>query len=181
MFHSVRRRPRSRGIGRGAAAVLRADLGDQDLGERLPVAALLRPAFLLLAEVDDLLVLGLADDLALDCGAADGRAADLGLALAADEEHVELELAADVADDLLDLEPVALRDAVLLAAGPNHRVHRLLLEFVGGPRRRNAARARLPALRKGGHIRSAPRPCQGIPGVTGRPRPPLQRNATPPL
>ena len=50
-----------------------------------------------------------------------------GLALAADEQHLEADLAAHVACELLDLEPVALRDAVLLPAGPNHRVHRLLL------------------------------------------------------
>ena len=92
----------------------------------------------------------------------DDGLADLGLALAADEQHLEGELAADVADDLLDLEPVALRDAVLLAAGPNHRVHRLLLELRGRSCRGDASRARRPALRKGGHIRST--------------RPPLSRN-----
>src|SRR5690242_11771825 len=165
----------------GAGSVLRPDLGDHDLGERLAVAALLGPAFLLLPEVDDLLVLRLGDDLALDGGAADGRAADLGLTLAADEQRVERHLAADVADELLDLEPVALRDAVLLAAGPNHRVHRLLLGFLGGFATSRAARARPPALRKGGHIRSGRQACQGIPGVTARTLDPLRIRGVGPL
>src|SRR6516165_9596172 len=104
-----------------------ADGGDEDLGEGLAVTALLGPAFLLLPEVDDLLVLVLGDDLALDRGASDDRAAHLGLALAADEQHVERQLPAHVAVELLDLHAIALRDAILLSAGPNHRVHRLLL------------------------------------------------------
>src|SRR5512132_2723287 len=104
-----------------------ADGGDEDLGERLPVTALLRPPFLLLAEVEDLLVLRLGDDLSLDGGARDGGRAHLRLAIAADEQDLERQLAAQVTVELLDLHAVALRHAILLSAGPDHRVHRLLL------------------------------------------------------
>src|SRR5919109_759438 len=90
--------------------------GDDDLGVGLAVSALLGPALLLLAEVDDLLVLALPDDLGLDRRARHGGGADPGLALAADEQHVERHLAAGVAGELLHLEPVALGDAILLAA-----------------------------------------------------------------
>src|SRR5512143_3237351 len=91
---------------------LRVHRGDLDLGEGLPVAALLGPAFLLLAEVDHLLVLALADDLALDGRAGDGGLPHPRLALAADEQRLELHLGADVARQLLDLERVAGGDAV---------------------------------------------------------------------
>src|SRR5512133_1769635 len=105
---------------------------DQDLGVGLTVTALLGPALLLLAEVDDLLVPALSDDLALDRRAADHRRTDLGRALTPEHQHVEVHLAANVALELLDLESIALGHAVLLAAGLDHRVHRTLLEILLG-------------------------------------------------
>src|ERR1700674_844508 len=87
----VARRALSSFVSHGAfllASVSGADGGDEDLGEGLPVAALLGPAFLLLPEVDDLLVLVLEDDLALHGGAGHDRATHLRLALAADQQHV---------------------------------------------------------------------------------------------
>src|SRR6266704_7144453 len=85
---------------------------DQDLGVGLAVTALLGPALLLLAEVDDLLVPALGDDLALDRRAADHGRADPGCALAAEHQHVEVQLHADVALELLDLEPITLGHAI---------------------------------------------------------------------
>src|SRR5512137_641491 len=117
---------------------LRADRGDEQLGEGLPVAALLGPAFLLLAEVDLLLVLAVGHDLALDRGAGDHRGADPGLALAAHHERLEGDLAAHLAGQQLDLEAVALGHAILLPAGLDHRVHRPLLECAGFPDFREA-------------------------------------------
>src|SRR5512137_2561619 len=103
---------------------LAADPGDDDLGEGLAVAALLRPPLLLLAEVDHLGVTPVGHDLALDGGARHGGLAHLGLALTAHEERVEGKLLAHVALEELHAELVALGNAILLAAGLDHRVHR---------------------------------------------------------
>src|SRR3990172_6618723 len=140
--------------------LLRADGGDEDLGVGLAVTALLRPALLLLAEVGHLLVLALADDLALHGRSGDHGATDLRLALAAQQEHVERELPAHLAVLLLDLDSVALGDAVLLAAGPDHCVHRPLLvanllEFFGKGR---LAHKRQPARTSGRAVLYDPPP-----------------------
>src|SRR5260221_2923612 len=89
------------------------DGGDLHLGVGLAVSALLGPPFLLLAEVDDLLVLVLGQDFALNHRTLDQRAADVWLTLAAHHQHLKGELAARLAGVLLDFYCVALREPVL--------------------------------------------------------------------
>src|ERR1700691_4361138 len=92
------------------------DARDFERGERLPVAvlaAVVLPAAEL--EDDDLLLALLRDDLRLDLRPGDEGSADLDR-VAADQEHlVEGHGIADAHGELLDPEPVALCDLVLLA------------------------------------------------------------------
>src|SRR5580658_7019980 len=84
------------------------------------------PAVVLTAaelEDDDLLLAVLRDDLRLDLGPRDERRADLER-FAADQEHlIEGHGLADVRRELLDPQPVALGDFVLLPARLDYRVH----------------------------------------------------------
>src|SRR3954469_10021690 len=119
------------------------DAGDLELGVRLPVAADAIPALFLRAEVPELAMLAVAHDLGLHPRARDQRLAELHLGPFADQEDVQRHLRADVLRELLHLEEVALLDAVLLSACPDHCVHRILLPFrfdaarqAGGSRRR---------------------------------------------
>ena len=92
---------------------------DTDFGEALPMSALARvvlPALLL--EDDDLVAATVTDDFAGDLGAAQRRNAGLDVvAVVAEEDVVELDLAAGVADERRDLVRAAGFDTELLAAG----------------------------------------------------------------
>src|SRR6185369_2090418 len=102
-----------------------ADAGDLDLRQRLTVPLPLVVAGLVLELVNpDLGALGVGDDLG---GHRDtGQLGGLGdQPVTVDEEHRgERDRVAGRADDLLDLDHVALSDPVLLAAGLDDRVHR---------------------------------------------------------
>src|SRR5690349_1426233 len=100
------------------------DAGDLELGVGLAVAADAIPALFLGAEVPELAVLAVADDLGLHPGARHQRLPQLHVGAFADQEDFQRDLGADVLRELLHLEEVALLDAVLLSAGPDHCVHR---------------------------------------------------------
>src|ERR1700730_11375483 len=99
------------------------DAGDLQLGVGLAVAADAVPALFLRAEVPELAVLAVRDHLGLHLRAADERGTHLHACALADEEHLERHLGADRLLQLLHLEEVALLDAILLAARPDHCVH----------------------------------------------------------
>src|SRR6267378_1641737 len=100
------------------------DARDLQLGVGLAVAADAVPALFLGAEVPQLAVLAVREDLGLDLGAADRRGPDLDALALADRQHLERHRGADRLLQLLHLEQVALLDAVLLAARADHCVHR---------------------------------------------------------
>src|SRR5690606_31430338 len=102
------------------------DRGDLDLGVRLAVTAAAGPTLLLLAEVEDLAVAILADDLGLDLGSRDHGLADLRRLGATEHQHLgEGDGGTSRTLELLHAEDVALCHPVLLAARANHCVHRL--------------------------------------------------------
>ena len=72
---------------------------------------------------DDLLAADLADDLALDLDALDNRRADLHVAVIAHEQNVKRNRGVNLSIDFLDVDHVALTDAVLFATSRNNRVH----------------------------------------------------------
>src|SRR5712671_5261630 len=100
------------------------DPRDLQLGVELAVAADAVPALFLGAEVPQLAVLAVRDDLGLDLGAADRRGPDLDPFAFADRQHFERDRRAHRLFQLLHLEQVALLDAVLLAARADDCVHR---------------------------------------------------------
>src|SRR5713226_1875969 len=100
------------------------DPGDLQLGVGLAVAADAVPALFLGAEVPQLAVLAVREDLGLDLGAADRRGPDLDALALADGQHLERYRRAHRLLQLLHLEQVALLDAVLLPARADHCVHR---------------------------------------------------------
>ena len=103
---------------------LLADLGDFHLGIRLAMALLTAIVLLGLVLVDDdLLAADLADDLALDLDALDNRRADLHVAVIAHEQNVKRNRGVNLSIDFLDVDHVALTDAVLFATSRNNRVH----------------------------------------------------------
>src|SRR5262245_3068760 len=108
------------------------DLGDADQREFLAVAALaprvLAPALL---ERDDLVAALVPDHLAGHAGAAHGGAAHLN-AVAAEQEHFELDDIAWLALELVDLDHVVGGDAVLLPAGLDDCEHLSVLVFGSG-------------------------------------------------
>src|SRR5215468_5909039 len=106
-----------------------ADPRDAELGVRLAVSADAVPTLFLRAEVPQLAVLAVRDHLGLHPGARDHRRAELHVRALAHQEHLELELRAHVLRQLLDLEQVAFLDAVLLAARPDHCIHRRSPDF----------------------------------------------------
>ena len=65
----------------------------------------------------------LADDLALDLDALDNRRADLHVAVIAHEQNVKRNRGVNLSIDFLDVDHVALTDAVLFATSRNNRVH----------------------------------------------------------
>ena len=78
----------------------------------------------LLLEHHDLVGALLLDDFGRDQRAGDGRAAGLGAALAAEQDHLgKLDDIAGLARDLLHLDNVVWRHAILLAACANDREH----------------------------------------------------------
>ena len=77
----------------------------------------------LVLEDDDLLAADLADDLALDLCALDDRGADPDVTVVAHEQDVERNRGVDLRIDLLDVDHVALTDAVLLATSRDNCVH----------------------------------------------------------
>src|ERR1700761_8456217 len=92
-------------------------------GEVLAVAALAMGVLAaLLLEGDDLLALAVVHDLALDAGAPDQRSAELGL-VAAQHQHFEVELGADIASEAFDLQDRVLGHFVLFSAGADDRIH----------------------------------------------------------
>src|SRR5438105_14364783 len=105
------------------------DASDLQLGERLAVPTDAVPALFLGAVVPELAVLAVRDDLRLDLRAAHGRRAELDALALAYRQHLERHLGAHRLFQLLDLEQIALLDAVLLATRPDHCVHRPLLRL----------------------------------------------------
>src|SRR5436305_9695464 len=91
-----------------------ADSRNLDLGVRLAVAADAGPALFLRPEMPKLPVLSVRDHLGLDLGAIEQRRAQLDVRALADEQDFQAQLRPDVLGELLDLEPVAFLDAVLL-------------------------------------------------------------------
>jgi hypothetical protein len=78
----------------------------------------------LLLEDDDLVAALVLDHLGRDQRAGDGRAARLGAAVAAEQDHLrKLDNVAGLACDLLDLDDIVRRHAILLAARANDREH----------------------------------------------------------
>src|SRR2546428_3252566 len=92
---------------------LGGDAGDAELRVRLAVAADPVPALFLRAEVPELAVLAVRHHLGLDACAGNRGRAQLHLGPFTDQQHLELELGADVLGELLHLEEVALLHAVL--------------------------------------------------------------------
>src|ERR1700687_857645 len=82
------------------------DAGDLQLGVGLAVAADAVPALFLRAEVPELAVLAVRDHLGLHPGARHQGSAQLHLGALADQQHLELELRADVLGELLHLEEI---------------------------------------------------------------------------
>src|ERR1700722_10147591 len=110
----------------GPALPLRErDLGDLDFGERLAVAVGLANAlFRLIAEDEDLLVFGLAQNGSGNGSSAQGGAADRDVvAVGGEDDLVEGNVGANLARDQIAADDVALGDSVLLAAGFDDRVH----------------------------------------------------------
>src|SRR5262245_855427 len=117
--------PRCRANGRLLRPVLTFYRLDADLGVLLPVA-LLAPVVLapLALEDDELPRAALARDRADHACARHERAADAGLALATDHEHlVERDALPDLAGQPLHAHGPTGREAHLLAARAHHRVH----------------------------------------------------------
>ena len=101
-----------------------ADLGDFNLGVRLTMALLTAIVLLgLVLEDDNLLAADLADDLALNLDTLDNRSADLDFALVLNEHDVKRDGGVNLSIDLLDVDHVALTNAVLLATSRNNSVH----------------------------------------------------------
>src|SRR4051812_13121011 len=98
------------------------DACDLELGIWLPVAADAIPALFLGAEVPELAVLAVAPPLGLHPGARHQRLAELHVGSFADQQDFQRDLRADVLCELLHLEEVALLDAVLFSARPDHCV-----------------------------------------------------------
>ncbi len=97
----------------------------------------------LVAEHEDLLVLGLPEDRTRDARARDERGADLDLATGAREhDPVERNVTAGVCVNEIGSYDIALGDAQLLAAGLNDRVHNRDT-IPGHPRTVNAGTGRL--------------------------------------
>src|SRR6266478_251245 len=113
---------------------LPGNAGDAELGVRLTVAADPVPTLFLRAEVPELAVLAVGDHLGLHAGARHGGRAELHLRPFADQEDFQVQLRPDVLRQLFYLEEVAFLDAVLLAARPDHCVHRRISRLSGlGP------------------------------------------------
>src|SRR5690606_4131855 len=103
---------------------LTLDAGDLDFGVVLAMPLPLH-VVLAAAELDDAHLVGaaMADDLGGDAGAVE-RVAELdAVAVAQHQDVVEGDLAAGLGLELLDAERLALRHAVLLAAGDQYCVH----------------------------------------------------------
>src|SRR5205814_6771460 len=109
---------------RRPAIRLTGDAGDLQLRVGLAVPADAVPTLFLGAEVPQLAVLAVRDDLSLDLRAAHRGRADLDSIAFADRQHLERQLRAHWLLQLLDLEQVAFLDAVLLSARADHCVHR---------------------------------------------------------
>src|SRR5665648_809870 len=100
------------------------DLGDAKRGQQLAMAFGAAVALTaLLLENDDLVGALLSDDLGRHHGAGNGRAARLG-SIATEQQHLaKLDDVAGLACDLLNLDNVVWRNAILLAARANDREH----------------------------------------------------------
>src|SRR6266478_3427883 len=110
---------------------LPGNAGDAELGVRLTVAADPVPTLFLRAKVPELAVLAVGDHLGLHAGARHGGRAELHFRPFADQEDFQVQLRPDVLRQLLHLEEVAFLDAVLLAARPDHCVHRRISRLSG--------------------------------------------------
>ena len=77
----------------------------------------------LILEDDDLLATGLSLNLAFDLHTLDNRGANLNVAVVLNEQNVERDSGADLSIDLLDVDLVALTNALLLATSRNNSVH----------------------------------------------------------
>src|SRR5690606_27188361 len=110
-------------LGLGHVRSALRDAGDLDGGVALavsPPAPLVR--LVLVGEAGDLGALGVAHDLALHAGLGQGVRSGHDVAAVDQEDRGQLDLGVDRAQQL-HLEPLALGDAVLLAAGLDHCVH----------------------------------------------------------
>ena len=95
----------------------------------------------LVAENQDLLVLGLAQNGSGNRGAAHRRVADGDVVVAGREHHtIEGNVGADLAGDQIAADNVAFGDSVLLAVGLNDRVHNLGTIPAASPAVNEAAR-----------------------------------------
>src|SRR5689334_18770519 len=99
---------------------------DADFSEALPMTALARVVLsALLLEDDDLLAAAVSDDFARDLRAAQrGNAGFDVLAVVAEEDVVEFDLDAGIADERRDFVGATRLDTELLAAGFDDSVHR---------------------------------------------------------
>src|ERR1700722_17248609 len=112
---------------RSASALRKRDFRDLDLGERLAMTVEFADAlFRLIAEDENLLVLGLAQHRSGDAGAAHGRRSDAhALAAARQHDSVEGDVRSGLAGQQVATNDVAFGDLILLAAGLDDRVHDL--------------------------------------------------------
>src|SRR5882672_11581046 len=106
------------------ALLAEGDILDADLGERLPMALLFGVVLTaLLLEHHDLLALTVLDDLRRDVRSFDGGSADVGLvAVGAEDDVVEGNLRAGIADQSRNSDCLSRFGAELLAAGTDDRV-----------------------------------------------------------